>query len=643
MASDPNDAAPDLGSPGDGSTDRWGIQHGYHDVHGGWQVPTPEVAAALRTAMGATTADPGEVPPAGRPLHIVRPGQAAAIDRPGPTSVVLEDGTVVALQGGHLPPDLPLGYHRLLGETARSGDDPHVAHLIVAPERAHLDDAMRAWGITAQLYAARSRTSWGIGDLGDLGDLVRWTEGRGGRTIGLNPLHASSPGAPPANSPYSPSSRRWRDPIYLDIEQLLADADAGTLPRSACDDAISAGRALSAGDRIDRAAVWAHKSTVLEQLWELRRGTTPPPAADLVDAGIELWGTSCAIAEVHGPNWRAWPDDLRRPDAPGVRAFEQAHADRVRFWSWLQALLVEQLQRAGAQRLVVTDLAVGFDPNGFDAWEWQDHLAHGCRIGAPPDLLGPDGQDWGLPPFIPSAMRSAGYQPFAQTLRANLTAGSGLRIDHVMGLLRLYWIPPGFGAADGAYVRWNGTELLDIVALESARAGAFVVGEDLGTVEPGVREQLRDRGVLSTRLLWFEDDAPEQWPAQSMAAITTHDLPTVAGVWSGVDLADQLAAGVTVPDDGDEQFRHRLRVAAAVPDGTPVDQVVVAAHRRLADAPSMLVTAALDDLLGAEHRPNVPGTIDEHPNWRIPLPRPIDDLEADPLATSIVDALRTDR
>lgn len=442
--------------------------------------------------------------------------------------------------------------------------------------------------------------------------------------------------------PLLPSSRRWRDPIYLDIEQLLADADAGTLPRSACDDAISAGRALSAGDRIDRAAVWAHKSTVLEQLWELRRGTTPPPAADLVDAGIELWGTSCAIAEVHGPNWRAWPDDLRRPGAPGVRAFEQAHADRVRFWSWLQALLVEQLQRAGAQRLVVTDLAVGFDPNGFDAWEWQDHLAHGCRIGAPRTCSVPMART-GACPLHPERDAIGGLP--------------ALRPDAARQPHR--WERPAHRPRDGAAaplldpagLRGGGWRLRAMERYRAARhrrprerpSGSVRGGRGPRDGRARGAEQLRDRGVLSTRLLWFEDDAPEQWPAQSMAAITTHDLPTVAGVWSGVDLADQLAAGVTVPDDGDEQFRHRLRVAAAVPDGTPVDQVVVAAHRRLADAPSMLVTAALDDLLGAEHRPNVPGTIDEHPNWRIPLPRPIDDLEADPLATSIVDALRTDR
>ncbi len=291
----------------------------------------------------------------------------------------------------------------------------------------------------------------------------------------------------------------------------------------------------------------------------------------------------------------------------------------------------------------MADLAVGFAADGADAWEWQDLLAPGVRIGAPPDLLGPDGQDWGLPPFVPGRLRDVAYRPLAETIRAVACHARGLRIDHVMGLFRLFWIPPGLGATDGAYVRFSGSEVLEVVALESARSGALVVGEDLGTVEPGVRELLADAGVLSTRLLWFEDGAPSSWPTQAMAAITTHDLPTVAGVWSGTDLADQRAAGVTVAADGDADMRHRLRGAAGVDDGAPSDVVIVGAHRHLAEAPAMIVTAALDDLVGAEHRPNLPGTIDEHPNWRIPLPVSVDDLADHPLAEDVAETLGTGR
>jgi 4-alpha-glucanotransferase len=316
---------------------------------------------------------------------------------------------------------------------------------------------------------------------------------------------------------------------------------------------------------------------------------------------------------------------------------------RVAFWVWLQHLVEDQLDATGARDWLVTDLAVGFAADGFDAWQWQDLVAPGCRIGAPPDLLGPDGQDWGLPPFVPWKLRRVGYQPLRETLRANLRHTRGLRIDHVMGLLRLFWLPPDASATDGAYVSWSGTELLDVVVLEAARAGSFVIGEDLGTVEPSTRDALRQRGLLSTRLLWFEDDPPERWPAPAMAAITTHDLPTIAGVWSGTDLADQRVAGVTVPDDGDEAFRHRLRVAASCDDAAPVADVIVAAHRHLATAPSVLATAALDDLVGAERRPNVPGTVDEHPNWRLPLPVLLDDLPTHPVATGVVAALRDER
>lgn len=609
----------------------WGIAPGYHDVWGSWKTPSPEAAAKLRRAMGAATDDPDEPAPSGTPLLIVRPGESAQVGTTQRSTLFLEDGTQLRVRKGELPPDLPLGYHRLEADTGRS--DPHVEHVIVAPPRAHLDDAMRIWGLTAQLYAARSEASWGMGDLTDLGRLVAWASQRGAGMIGLNPLHASANVGPPANSPYSPSSRRWRDPIYLDVMKI-----GGGLPDA--DRAVAAGLELNATERIDRTAVWELKRSVLEAMWA--HGIIDPAFEHYrAERGgaLRLWGTYCALAEVHGASWPTWPSEVRHPSLPAVGRFADEHPDRVAFWSWLQFLVEQQFEASGSEQMLVTDLAVGFAPDGFDAWEWQDHLAAGCRIGAPPDLLGPDGQDWGLPPFVPWKLRRLAYQPFAETLRANLRHSRGLRVDHVMGLLRLLWIPPGMTASDGAYVRWHGSELLDIVALESHRAGAFVIGEDLGTVDPAIQELLRERGLLSTRLLWFEDAPPRDWPHQAMAAITTHDLPTVAGVWTGVDLADQRQAGVTVPANGDDDFRHRLRVAASCDDAAPVEHVVVESYRTLAESPCMVVTAALDDLLGAERRPNVPGTIDEHPNWRIPLPSPIDDLARAPLADRITDAI----
>jgi 4-alpha-glucanotransferase len=616
----------------------WGIAPGYHDVWGHWKATSPEVAAELRRAMGARTDDPTEPPPAGAALRVVRAGRPATSEVTEPAWLTLEDGSQLRVRHGHLPPDLPLGYHRIEADTGRSA--PHAEHLVVAPDRAHLPPTLRAWGITAQLYAARSRASWGMGDLGDLAQLVRWVRDRGGATVGLNPLHAATPAERPPDSPYSPSSRCFHDPIYLDVGAVLRILG---VPDAA--DRIAAGRALNATDRIDRSAVWAHKRAALEAAFEHRAPTAAHFEAYRRARGgaLELWATYCAIAEVHGPSWPGWPAELRHPHGPAVGRFARDAAPRVELWAWLQWLADEQLAAAGAGDHVVTDLAIGFAPDGFDAWRWQDLLAPGVRVGAPPDLLGPDGQDWGLPPFIPHRLRSVAYAPLAETLRANLRSGCGLRIDHVMGLLRLFWIPPERGPADGAYVSWPGSELVDVVALESARAGALVIGEDLGTVEPGVRELLADRGFLSTRLLWFEDDPPSDWPHQAMAAVTTHDLPTIAGVWTGVDLADRRAAGVTVAPDGDEAFRHRLRSTAHVDDHAPLDRVVVAAHAALAAGPSMLATAALDDLLGATHRPNVPGTVDQHPNWRIPLPRPIEALDDDPVASAVAAHLAAER
>ncbi len=612
----------------------WGIDPGYHDVFGAWHETSADTAIRLRRAMGATTDDPHERPTPETPLVVLRPHEVTSAPGPGPASLVLEDGTRLSIDTD-TPPDLPLGYHRLEQETTHG---LHLTNVIVSPGRAALAPDLRTWGVTAQLYAARSRASWGIGDLADLRRLIGWATDRGAGIVGLNPLHAPNPLPVQPNSPYSPSSRRWRDPIYLDIDQVPG---AEHLPNR---DALAARARGSNPMRIDRSTAWGAKRVALAHLWSLFGGA---PAFDRYRAehgeGLEMWATYCALVDHHGTGWRSWPSAHHRPDGPAVTRFAAEHTYEVSFWAWLQWLLDEQLAASGAAQAVVADLAVGFDANGADAWQWQDLIAHEARIGAPPDLLGPDGQDWGLPPFIPSKLRGAGYQPLATTIRSVTRHAAGLRIDHVMGLFRLFWVPPGRGAADGAYVRSHGRELLDVVALESARSGALVVGEDLGTVQDGVRSQLADAAILSTRLLWFEDQPPAAWPRQAMAAITTHDLPTVRGVWTGVDLADQRQAEVTIPDGGDGQLRHHLRVAASVDDAATADDVVLGAYRNLAEAPSMIVTASLDDLVGAEHRPNLPGTIDQHPNWRIPLPVPLDDLPGLPLAEAITEALRTGR
>jgi 4-alpha-glucanotransferase len=286
------------------------------------------------------------------------------------------------------------------------------------------------------------------------------------------------------------------------------------------------------------------------------------------------------------------------------------------------------------------DLAVGVDPGGADAWLWQDTMALGMRVGAPPDEFNTRGQDWSLPPFDPWRLRLAGYDPWIRTVRAGLRAAGGIRVDHVMGLFRLFWIPLGASPVDGAYVRYRHWEMLDILALESHRAGAYVVGEDLGTVEDFVRHELYERGVLSYRLLWFEPHRPPDFPVQALAAVTTHDLPTVAGMWSGGDLAEQHALGLEPNEAAAGAIRHRLADWTGSPADASPAEVVVATHRLLAQAPSMILTATLDDAAVVEERPNIPGTVDERPNWSIALPVPLEDLEKSPTATAIAAALR---
>ena len=608
------------------ATDPWGIDDGYFDVRGGWHAASPDTRAALRLAM---TGDP-ERPPeaAASPLWVVRAGAAEPLL--GPCELRLEDGTAARAEGA-LPTDLPIGYHDL-----HPLDGGPTTRLIVSPGRCHLPDDLRAWVLAVQLPACRSTESWGIGDLADLRSLGTWAAGRGAGMIAVSPLHAPLPLDHVEPSPYFPSSRRWGNPLALRVEDVPG---AAGLPVVA---ALGArGRLLNAGPLVDRDAAWALKRQALEALWADR-------GSDLrferwreeMGADLETYARFCTLAEHHAAGWHAWPEPHRHPTRPGVGAFAAAHADRVAFWAWLQYLLDEQLRRAQEPLPLLTDLAIGVDPDGADAWVMQDLLAHGVRVGAPPDEFNRAGQDWGLPPFVPHALRDAGYAPLARLWGAAMGHGGGARIDHVMGLFRLFWIPPGGGPADGAYVRYRGDELLATLAVESTRAGAVVVGEDLGTVEVEVRDALADAGVLSYRLAWFEDRPPEEYPRQALATVTTHDLPTVAGIWSGDDAADQRAAGIEPDESALERLRGRLMGITGLGPDAPIDEVVVAAHRRLAAAPSALVGATIEDALALRRRPNLPGTTDERPNWSTTLPVPLAEVFSDPLVSRVVDALR---
>ena len=609
------------------TTDAWGIEDGYVDTGGAWH-PTPEaVRRELRLAMGGL-ADVEDPPPQTRPVWFVRHGSGPPIQRPA--QLVLEDGTELTAHD-RLPGDLPLGYHDL-----HPNDGGPTTRVIVTPDRCAMRDDLRTWAWSVQLYAARSSRSWGIGDFDDLATIGRWSAEQGAGFVAINPLHAPRPGPDPEPSPYFASSRRYRNPLYLAMESVPGFTTADPVLAAA----MTAGRALNESRLIDRNQVQAVKMAALARLWS-SFGGHPRFDGYVHEQGTALrqYATYCTLAELHGNGWRSWPSEHQRAGSPSVERFARANEARLRFHMWLQWLLDEQLAAAARHTPLLGDLAIGVDPDGADAWAWRDVLAPGVRVGAPPDDFNTAGQDWGLPPFVPWRLRAVGYEPLAQTIRAALRHCGALRIDHVMGLFRLFWIPDGCSPQEGAYVRFPGTELVDVVALESARAGVLVVGEDLGTVEDHVRDHLRDRGILSCRLVWFEPGPPESFPPLSLAAVTTHDLPTIAGVWTGADLDDQRRAGLEPNADGQHRHKQRLRELTGLPDGAPVDQVVQATYRRLAAAPSMVLAATLDDALGVTERPNLPGTTIERPNWSIALPRPLEDVVIDPVVGAIAAAL----
>ena len=603
---------------------RWGIQERWEDARHQWHDVGAGTVAKVLVAMGT---DGEGSPPPGSTVF-ARPGEQLGVPRPA--ELTTEDGAVVRVDHA-LPPDLPLGYHHL-----DDLDDGRRTHVVVSPGRCPMP-GRPTWGWAVQLYAARSRESWGMGDLGDLRRLSRWAADdlRAGLVL-VNPLHAAHPTLPQSTSPYYPSSRRFRNPLYLRIEDV-----AGASSLDGLDALAAAGRALNDERLIDRDAVFRLKQRALEQLWERFPGDEAFDTwREAQGAVLGEYAAFCVLAEEHGPDWRTWPEGARHPDGPDVAAVRQDRYGRWRFHQWLQWLVDLQLRAASAHLDILHDLAVGVDPAGADAWLWQDELASGMTVGAPPDEFTTQGQNWGLPPFDPWRLRASGYTPFIETIRATLGHAGGLRIDHVMGLFRLWWVPEGTSAAEGAYVRYPFKDLLDIVALECHRAGAYAVGEDLGTVEDRVRTELHDRGVLSYRLLWFEEEAPSAFPVQALAAVTTHDLPTVAGLWTGADLAHQRAIGVEPNEEATHGLRERLAHLVGLDDGAPVGEVVAGAYSALAQAPSTLLTAGLDDALGVEERPNMPGTTDQWPNWRIALPLPLEEIEVDPRPRAVAAALQ---
>jgi 4-alpha-glucanotransferase len=620
------------------ATDKLGIDDRYVDVKGKVHVISRATRAALRHAMGADSA--GAEPVRRRATRNDGNGvYADVVVLRGATTFVpesageirLEDGTSRTVDRGENIV-LPLGYHEY---TAASASEP--IRVIVAPARCHLPDDLRIWGWAAQLYATRSRQSWGVGDLADLRQLATWSRELGAGALMINPLSAVTPVLSVEPSPYFPSSRRFRNPIYIRVEEVPGARELGDL----LERLATSGRGLNASRRIDRDAVFALKMHALESCFS-RFGGSDAFDRYRAEQGRALTDFSifCAIAETHGKDWRQWPVELQHPDSPAVAQRAMRDPSRVTFHAWLQWLLDVQLEEASRDIRIIQDLPIGIDIAGADAWCWQDLLARGVSVGVPPDEYNPPGQDWGLTPFIPHKLRAVGYQPLIETIRATARHAGGLRIDHVMGLFHLFWIPQDNGGpAHGAFVRTRADELLGIIALESERARAFVVGEDLGTVEPGVREKMADYRMLSYRLLYFEPGAPAEYPELALSTVTTHDLPTIAGLVTGADIARARAAGAAQNESGLRSMRHKVAdLAGVAPDAEP-EKLIRHVYSALATAPSRVLLATLDDALGVEERPNIPGATRDWPNWSLALPIPLEDFASRSLPRQIAQAL----
>jgi 4-alpha-glucanotransferase len=534
--------------------------------------------------------------------------------------------------------------------------------------------ARRAWGFAAQLYSVRSRASWGHGDLHDLADLAAWSGGDlGADFVLVNPLHAAEPQPPVSPSPYLPMSRRQISPLYLRIEDIpeyqgLSAGDRGRV------EALAAPlrAASSTAALIDRDAVWAAKRAAAGLIRTVPLTASRRAELDAFLArdrrAIGDWATWCAIAEVHGPDWRSWPAALADPGSAEVTELRRELADRIAFHEWLQWLTAEQLaaaqqaaRQAGMSIGVITDLAVGAHPGGADAWARQDVIVPGMSVGAPPDEFNQRGQNWTLPPWHPGRLAAQAGRPLAELIAACTRDSGGLRVDHVMGLARLWWIPAGMSPDLGTYVRYDHELMGGVLAAEAARAGAVAIGEDLGTVEPWLREFLAGRRVLGTSMLWFErqeDGTPRRpggWRRGCLAMVGTHDMPPAAAFLTGEQVTIRAELGLLTQPEAKERAAAQaeitrwlaalareglLRTAAPSPG-----EFTVALYGYLTRTPAVLIGVSLADAAGERRPQNMPGTVDEYPNWRIPLTgadgRPVllDDLPAHPGVRAVADAV----
>ena len=604
-----------------------------------------------------------------------------------------------------LPLQLPMGYYDIHADLKGACIERAVRfRLIVAPDRCHVPDVFqkggRLWGLALQLYSLRRESNWGVGDFRDLSSIVEWAGTQlGVSLIGLNPLHALKNTMPYHISPYSPSSRLFLNEIYIDIEGVPDFQSSQEAQNRLADPSFRTQLdAARQSEFVEYDIVVQAKRAVLEICYEdfLRNnfeGLEPelmPTTARghafvsyLRQEGEPLlhYAVFQALEEQQQATsgamiWTDWPESYRTPTSDAVQEFHDRHRRRVWFFVYCQWLAAEQLgvcvkrtEEVGMPIGFYLDMALGSDRYGADGWRYQDVSVLHADAGAPPDAFAPEGQNWGFPPTDPLRLRATGYQYFIDLLRKNLRYGGAIRLDHVMVLFRLFWIPRGLSASQGTYVYYPADDLLAILALESVRAGALVIGEDLGTVPDWVRERLGYAGVLSYRVFYFErtdrgECKPLHWyPAQSLAVVTTHDLPTLGGYWDAHDIDVRRALGLIQTDEdclasmGERQMDKRrwlaiLKSEGLLPPETPDDpaeipemtrELMIATHQFLARTPAWLVLANIDDVIATLDQVNVPGTLDRHPNWRRKLSVSMESLVHDSRFEQLADHMRVER
>ena len=601
-----------------------------------------------------------------------RKGACDQVDRYVAPRVI--DGELVGRATFDVPHWLPLGWHRLVATV--EGGHVESATLIIVPNTLSLpllESSRRVWGVNAQLYSTRSASSWGIGDASDLADLAAVCADKGADFLLINPVHASQPVSPLENSPYLPVSRRWLNPIYIRPESIEEYASLPQASRAAIEQLRDETRQFATReDLIDRDRSWEAKRKALEAIFAVPRSYHRQSQLDcfIERGGSELsnYALWCALVEREGTI--ELPEDLARSSAPRVELERLELAERVDFYQWCQWVVAEQLEHAqhvarevGMEIGIMADLAVGVHPYGSEKWSRPELFASGMSVGAPPDVYSQQGQNWSQPPWSPRSLADSGYLPLRDMVRAALANAGAVRIDHILGMFRLWWIPDGCAATEGTYVYYDHEAMMGVILLEAQRAGAVVIGEDLGVVEPWVRDYLRDRGVLGTSVVWFEKEGsgwplrPEHYRDRALAAVNIHDLPPTLGYIRGIQTTLRSELGLLTDDietvrAGDrlelEQVGVRLHEYGCIDGAEPSErETVEGLYRYVAKTPSKLVVASLVDAVGDVRPQNMPGTgADQYPNWCVPLcdsdgeEVAIEDLPTDDRLTSLFALLR---